>query len=347
MTKLVTGLTLAVLFAIAAPLLYLRLFQVNIPRMTRRFHFPENLLYSTRFPIILRAFLSGNNRVIRPFLRLQKVRASLESEDPFYKGFAYEGTGMGFGAKASLWPGRGRRFERYIRELDPLYLYQYYVGLGWWLHIRYRYRFGGYRKWMETLDPRYAHIVFDGVGFRAALFESQEDPSVHLQFEKFPLDCRRVCLQGYGRGLWFVSQFNLEAAVAAIEQLPASYRQDTYSGLGLAVAYSLFDRIPFGIESQARVPSGYRASYCQGMAFGWEARKLQSEGFWYEQLESFTDEYAKCAERYVDWVREAEVLMKHRAEDFGSYYTRWMDQMRMLLKQRGTPQDGSEKEACC
>ncbi|PWW03241.1 uncharacterized protein DUF1702 [Paenibacillus cellulosilyticus] len=323
---------------IGFPLLYLRMFQVNIPSMVRRFKTAANeneneseASYGIRFPKILRAFLSGNNRVIRPIIRLEKARDYLEDFDPFYKGFAYEGAGMGFGVKASLWPNKSKRFERYIRALDPNYLYQYYVGLGWWLHTRYGYRDARYNSWLRTLDPRYASIVFDGIGFKAALFDYPDNPHAYLRFAHFPLSYRRVCLQGYGRGLWFSNYFSLSDAITAVEQLPVAYRRDAYSGLGLAVAYSYFDRLPFAFEALDQVPAFDQTAFYQGMAFGWEARQLQNASYWEEMLGRFPEEAASRARRAVELVHEAEKRIAKQTDHDRPYYVRWMDEMRYLL----------------
>lgn len=323
-----TGLALV----ISIWLLYLRLFHVNIPRMLLRFETSERYsAYNVRFPNILDAFLGGNNRVIRPVIRMSGVRKFLETSDVFYKGFAYEGTGMGFGAKASLWPGKGRRFESYIRQLDPNYLYQYYVGLGWWLHLRYHFRFRGYRKWLSTLDPRYASIVFDGVGFKTALFNLQLRAGVDAQFSAFPHDYIRVCYQGFGRGIWFAAKFQIDEAIEIISRVPEPFRKDAYSGLGLAIAYSFFDNIIFAFDAVLCVPVDDRTAFRQGIAFGWEARQLQDKTYWKRQLDKYPTDIADRARRYITYVHVAEQMLDYN--DYTTqYYTRWMDGTRALIE---------------
>ncbi|WP_127531376.1 DUF1702 family protein [Paenibacillus kobensis] len=328
-------LGVAVIIMLGIPLLYLRMFHVSVPRILKRFQVSKSTLFNMRFPIILSAFLNGNNYVILPIIKFDRIRSFLGEFDPYYRGFAYEGAGMGFAARASLWLNKGKRFEYYIQNLDANYLYQYYVGLGWWLHTRYRYRYDGYVKWLKTLDPRYASIVFDGVGFKSALFEYPVNPLSYQKFDHFPLAYRRVCLQGFGRGLWFAKQFQINETVSAIEQMPAACQQDVYSGLGLAIAYSFFDQLPVAEKALQHIPRSGLAAFHQGLAFGLEARKLQNERYWMEQLASFQHDISDGARWYVERVHEAKKMIENISNDKIPYYIKWMDEARVLLDNKG------------
>lgn len=319
--------------ATAAPLLYLRLFRVNIPRMSRRFYTDSTELYAQRFPLILRAFLTGNNGAVSPFCRMNDLRQKLERQiAPFYKGFAYEGTGMGFGARASLLPKPGQAFEKWISELDERHIYQYYVGLGWFLRIRYGFRTRAYRKWMASLNPQYALIVFDGVGFKTALFQYATTKRIWESFASFPPNHQRVCYQGMGRAIWFIKRFDLAQAMDEIGKWPSDFRCDAYSGLGLAVAYSFFDKLSYAGQAEREIPALYRAAFRQGMAFGWEARKLQNDSFWQEQLAKFTDSVTDRTEMYVSLVHKARQKLDNAGNANEGYYTRWMDETRLLME---------------
>lgn len=189
--------------AVLAPFIYLKAFHRSIPKMVAKFPLTGNVHYDRKFPQILRAFLSGSNWALKPVLVMPKLRARLENRfEPFYKGFAYEGAGMGLGVKSALFLSGGRRFEAYIHQLSPGYLYQYYVGLGWYLTIRYGFRYRAYKRWIKQLDPRYAPIVFDGAGFMTALFHYKKINRLFRNFDisRFPTSASatRVSAVVYG-----------------------------------------------------------------------------------------------------------------------------------------------------
>ncbi|MFS0836972.1 DUF1702 family protein [Paenibacillus sp. 1P03SA] len=292
--------------AVLAPFVYLKAFHRSIPKMVAKFPITHNVHYDRKFPQILRAFLSGSNWALKPVPGTLRLRYRLESSfEPFYKGFAYEGTGMGLGVKSALFPSSGKRFEAYIHQLSPGYLYQYYVGLGWYLTIRHGFRYRAYKRWMRQLHPRYAPIVFDGVGFKTALFHYKKNKQIIQKFRHFPFSCQRVCYQGLGRCLWFLTEFDLQKTAAELENLPAEFRNDAYSGVGLAAAYSFFDEIAFAARTDKQIPVQYRPAFRQGLAFGWEARRLQDPVYWDEQLEKHTFPVILTVTGFVDRVHEA------------------------------------------
>jgi hypothetical protein len=135
-----------------------------------------------------------------------------------------------------------------------------------------------------------------------------------------------------GRGLWFVNGFDLEKTIEAIQRIPCNARNDAYSGLGIAVAYSLFDNLSFASQAELKMEESYRTAFRQGLAFGWEARKLQNEAYWAAQMEKFSYPLSHKAEQFIDCVHSA----KKRLDDLGAakndhYYCKWMDETRILL----------------
>ncbi|MFC9775768.1 DUF1702 family protein [Paenibacillus chitinolyticus] len=320
--------------AVLAPFIYLKAFHRSIPKMVAKFPLTHNVHYDRKFPQILRAFLSGSNWALKPVLPMSGLRAKLDNRfEPFYKGFAYEGAGMGLGVKSALFPSRGRRFEAYIHQLSPGYLYQYYVGLGWYLMIRHGFRYGGYKRWIKQLHPRYAPIVFDGAGFKTALFHYKKNKQIIQKFRHFPFSYQRVCYQGFGRCLWFLTEFDLQKTAAELENLPAEFRHDAYSGVGLAAAYSFFDQLAFAAHADKQIPEQYRPAFRQGLAFGWEARRLQDPVYWDEQLERYTYPVILKVTGFVDRVHEAVQLLGEDDTE-ADYYLRWMDTVRSLLKEK-------------
>lgn len=227
-----------------------------------------------RLPRILEAFLQGFNAMTTAE-SLPSIRGALNQVEPFYRGFAFEGAGMGFGARCLLRDAEPGGFEAAIRELGPGHLFQYYVGLGWWLYERHRLNRNGYNAWLQHLDPRYRSILFDGVGFRLGFFHLHKDPRVHRKLQALGPDAQAPGYQGYGRALWFCLQGDAPALLAAAHQLPSEHRPDFLSGLGLAAAYSTVDTPRTALSLPKGFPIPDRPALWQGIAFGWEARRRQ------------------------------------------------------------------------
>ncbi|MEC0248484.1 DUF1702 family protein [Paenibacillus chitinolyticus] len=317
--------------AVLALLIYVRICHQNIGRITALFPWKQEF-FDRRFQEILRAFLSGNNYAVNPLMSISGIRRRLDRNfEPFYRGFAYEGAGMGLGARASLFgPWKGKKFERYLQELDPGHIYQYYVGLGWWLHARYGFRTSAYRNWVRKIDASYAPILFDGVGFKTGLFEYKQNPDCIDPFNAFNRDEQRVCYQGFGRSLWFQNRFEIGPVLAEIDRLPEPFRGDALSGVGLAVAYSMFDNLAVILKAYRLVPDSGKASFAQGMAFGWETRRLQDREHWRAVLDRLTFPMQLKIEGWVAAVHQAR--KDAEAGQPESHYVRWIDRTRHLLQ---------------
>ncbi|MGG1879144.1 DUF1702 family protein [Paenibacillus cisolokensis] len=319
-------------FGLCIAVLYRIVIRQNIPLMKQRFTGEDSSAFGIRFGRILHGFLRGHNLAANRLVPMKAIRSKLEAEfDSFYRGFAYEGTGMGFGARAMLRPGRrGRAFERYVYRLDPAHIYQYYVGLGWWLYSIYRFRPEPYQRWMRTMDPYYAPMLYDGVGFKAALFDYGINASLFDHLGRMGSSALRIGCQGYGRCLWFQCRYEIAPVLSVLKNAPIEVRQDVISGVGLAVAYSLFDN-PGRVQGIYRMmPVLYQASFRQGMAFGWEARKRQNKTYWDEMTSTFDVVWRGKMEEGVQVVHLArELAGRHSPE---THYVRWMDKTRQLMK---------------
>ncbi|MGM1048285.1 MAG: DUF1702 family protein [Bacillota bacterium] len=305
----------------------------NIPRMKNKLNLTNssNKLYEIRFSAVLQSFLTGHNKASNIFISVNRIRRILDNRfQPFYRGFAYEGTGMGFGFRSLTNPFRsGKIFENYIYKLESRHIYQYYVGLGWCLYILYKFRPKGYNYWIRQMDPYYAPMLFDGVGFKAGLLDYGLRADVIHYFSKLGDNPLRICCQGYGRSLWFLGKFEVDVVLDYLITLPVEVQDDIISGTGLAVAYSFFDQPEKNQEILKKVPSYWRLAFEQGMAFGWETRKLQNHSYWYEVTSSFSPTWVNRMENSVKIVHLARGIAGE--EDPESHYTRWMDATRLLM----------------
>src|SRR5215216_2854401 len=55
----------------------------------------------------------------------------LEAVEPEFRGFSYEGAGMGFAIVDALSPGAGRRVERCLAGRGDRHTYMVHIGVGW------------------------------------------------------------------------------------------------------------------------------------------------------------------------------------------------------------------------
>ncbi|UFJ42434.1 DUF1702 family protein [Brevibacillus humidisoli] len=312
--------------------LFFRLLHQDPSRYERQFLRPDGRsFYNERFAIVLQAFFTGYNSGLRTELSVREIRTELDQRfDPFYRGFAYEGLGMGLAARSDVIRKGRLTFEYDIRQIDPGYIYQYYVGLGWWLHTRYRYRSEKYRRRLAVLHPHFALIIYDGVGFKTGLFHKADITMAIDRFSRFAPDEQRVCWQGFGRSLWFLNQFDSEQTVQAVGRLPSSVRADVYSGVGLAIAYSAFDYPDWPAHARSLVEPVYHPAFDQGLAFGWETRRLQNRPYYQQMLAGYPAGLPEQIEQMVAAVHTA----RQRVSEITSselFYSRWIDETRRLL----------------
>lgn len=315
---------------VAFPLFWRKWLRQDVRKVSLQLGLSKKDIFEERFYQILDAFLTGYNESLSFRKNREMLRSFLDFKlSPYLRGFAYEGTAMGFGAQAHFKSNRGASFEKSINELDPNHVYQYYVGLGWWLHQIYRFRARGYQRWIKQLNHRYASILFDGVGFKAGIFNYKKNPQVILKFASFAPYFQRVCYQGFGRSLWFQKLFNINEVLLELEKLPEKHIQDTVSGVGLAVAYSMFDDIEYSLRISKSIPQKYQVSFFQGMSFGWEARRLQNQSYWDERLSTLSMESNTHVKALVNFVHQAKESLDETIE----YYPSWMSRTRELISE--------------
>ncbi|MBO0858054.1 MAG: DUF1702 family protein [Chloracidobacterium sp.] len=186
-----------------------------------------------------------------------------------FRGFAYEGAGMGLTILDALTPWRRWRLDSFLRGAASRHIYLTYVGAGWAL-ARMRLRIGPY---LERLDPVLRWLLVDGVGFHEGYFNwrrsflRQEIPGRIRGY------ARNVFDQGLGRSLWFVSCAEPDRAVEMINGFPWHRRQDLWGGIGLAASYA------GGADSQglnylSKAAGAYWRELAQGAAFAAKARQL-------------------------------------------------------------------------
>ncbi|WP_242658984.1 DUF1702 family protein [Thermostaphylospora chromogena] len=197
----------------------------------------------------------------------------LEEIPARFRGFAYEGAGMGFAVLDGLTFSGLRRVNAFLRGRGRVHNYMIYVGIGWAMARLPRFMWPK----SELLDPVLLWLVHDGYGFHQAYFHTER--YVHRQFRETSFSwpagqeayAARAIDQGIGRALWFVGGADVNRVTTLAERFPEERRADLYSGIGLAATYA-------GGVSEAELrllrdrAGRYRPQLAQGSSFAAEAR---------------------------------------------------------------------------
>jgi enediyne biosynthesis protein E3 len=220
-----------------------------------------------------RTFLSGYGSAAEA-RTIAEAEEALEQIPPRFRGFAYEGAGMGFAVRDGLPLGPTSLVERFLAGPGEPHIYMVYVGVGWAMARLPRFRWPR----ADRLDPTLHWLLLDGYGFHQAYFHTQKYVHQHHQDQRFPWPSRetsayanRVIDQGIGRALWFVCGSDAQLAATTVDSFASHRRADLYSGIGLAATYA------GGVtEEELRklweLAGPYRQHLAQGSAFAAECR---------------------------------------------------------------------------
>ncbi|MFL6111495.1 MAG: DUF1702 family protein [Catenulispora sp.] len=174
----------------------------------------------------------------------QDATDRLEREIPRdYRGFAYEGAGMGFAMRDTLRPACSALMPSFLEGGGRPHKYMVYVGVGWALARLPRPLWR--KATASTTDPLLRWLVLDGYGFHQAYFktrryvdEQYQDPNFPWPADGTPQYANRVIDQGIGRALWFVCGTDPNLLADRIAGFPEERRADLFSGSGLAATYA-------------------------------------------------------------------------------------------------------------
>lgn len=197
----------------------------------------------------------------------------LETVPVAFRGFAYEGAGMGAVMLDSL-AGSTKRLDGLLAGRGADHIYMVYVGIGWAMARLPKFLWPD----ISGYDPVLRWLILDGYGFHQAYFRTDayvRDPrAVHdFSWDAEPASYARHAIdQGIGRALWFVGGTCPDTVASLIDAFPAERHGDLYGGAGLAAAYA-------GSADEAELrrliehAGEHRAQLAQGAAFATEARQ--------------------------------------------------------------------------
>jgi hypothetical protein len=221
-----------------------------------------------------RSFLEGYGYAAESRVPVE-AEEKLEQMPYKFRGFAYEGAGMGFAVRDALPFGRGGRTGRFLQGRAKAHDYMVLVGVGWAMARVPRSRWS---KLGLDDDPLLRWLALDGYGFHQAFFHTGK--YVHEQYREpafpWPTDgsswySPRGIDQGIGRAMWFVGGADPKVVADLIEGFAEERHADLYAGSGLAATYA--GGLP---ESELRWYADrvgqYLPNVAQGSAFAATAR---------------------------------------------------------------------------
>jgi hypothetical protein len=215
--------------------------------------------------LIGRIFIQGYNAALEDD-RFEVLMPCLQTIDPEFRGFAFEGAAMGLELLDYFSPWK-RRLDAFMQGPGADHIYMLHVGAGWTLGRLPR----SATRLRKQFNPLLGWLVLDGYGFHEGFFswhrliQNQELP--HLTGYAL-----RAFDQGLGRSLWFVKGADAIQIIAAVDAFPSSRRSDLWSGVGLACAYAggVGHEV---IQTLCEAAEKYRFDLAQGAAFAAKARQ--------------------------------------------------------------------------
>ena len=192
-----------------------------------------------------------------------------------FRGFAYEGAGMGYAVLDGLPFGSRKHVDEFLESPGgALQDYIILVGVGWAMARLPRF------AWPKAnrFDPLLRWLVLDGYGFHQAYFKTDKYVRGQYQEQGFPWPTReysayalRAIDQGIGRALWFVCGTDVDLVTKTIAGFDPSRHGDLYAGVGLASTYACGVNEDELTELALRAGE-HRGRLAQGSAFAAEAR---------------------------------------------------------------------------
>jgi len=215
-----------------------------------------------------RSFLAGYHAALEVG-EGERLVARLDETETAYRGFTYEGAGMGLALLDALTPWRRGRLRSYLDGAGAGHVYMAHVGAGWAI-ARLPFGMGGI---LSRLDPLLRPLAFDGYGFHQGYFDWPRSVEGRQEVPRRVRGYgRRAFDQGLGRSLWFVDGADVERLPRTIASFPEERRPDLWSGVGLAATYA-GGVGEAAIRSLREAGREFAPELAQGAAFAAKARQ--------------------------------------------------------------------------
>jgi len=213
------------------------------------------------------AFINGYNTALEVGLS-HILYSELQAFDIAFRGFAYEGAGMGIAMLDYTALGNQNRFQQLV-DSAPNYSSLPFIGAGFAIAVLKR----DLNRSLSIMDPMHRWWAIDGYGFYNGVFhwkKSIEKQKVSKQITGYA--CRAFD-RGLGRSIWFLFSGNIDEIVQKLEAFPESRRADLWAGIGVASTYA--GGVDRETLEKVKVAAGTYASYLPlGSALAANARYL-------------------------------------------------------------------------
>ncbi|MER7760773.1 DUF1702 family protein [Streptomyces sp. NPDC097619] len=196
----------------------------------------------------------------------------LETVPRAYRGFAYEGAGMGAVMLDAL-SGSDKRLSGLLEGEGAKHDYMIWVGVGWAMARLPKFLWPDVTK----VDPVLRWLILDGYGFHQAYFKTEDyvrKPHLEHPFSwagGTDAYSQRALDQGIGRALWFVGGTDPDVVAGLIAAYPEHRHGDLYAGSGLACTYA-GSADEQELKKFAEYAGKNLPNLAQGSAFASEAR---------------------------------------------------------------------------
>ncbi|MFJ3728888.1 DUF1702 family protein [Streptomyces sp. NPDC090045] len=286
-----------------------------------------------------RAFLEGFNHSVYA-RNTDALGTALDSLPEGFRGFAFEGAGMGCALLDLLTLSHGRRVRELLEGPGADYPHLIHVGAGW--------AFGRLRlhpwRGLRAGEPLLHWLAWDGFGFYQGFFDS--DRVVAGQRVERGLDPaqRAVRDQGLGRCLWFHECAEPEALGLRVAEFPPWRRADLWSGIGLAAVYAGGDDQD-ELRALVEAAGDHRAHLAQGAAFACAARLRARKPLPEHCGTAAVALTGVPAQTAADWTHTALVSLGP-APRTGDHYRQWRTGIRRLWADHhaSDPSDGATQQ---
>lgn len=244
----------------------------NTKLSVRGFH-PKNAEAQELLETVGRSFLEGYGYAAESRTP-DEAEVFLEQIPRQFRGFAYEGAGMGFAVRDALPFGRSGRNTRFLDGRATVHNYMIYVGVGWAMARVPRFTWPR----LELGDPLLRWLALDGYGFHQAYFHTDKyvlgqyrEPGIPWPSHGASWYVNHGIDQGIGRAMWFVGGADPRVVADMIDAFPEDRRADLYAGSGLAATYAGAANEAELREFRSRA-GAYSPQVAQGSAFAATAR---------------------------------------------------------------------------
>ncbi len=199
--------------------------------------------------------------------RFEVLVPRLNAIEPEFRGFGYEGAGMGLLVLDSVFPWK-KRLRAFLAGPGTPYIYPIYVGVGLALA-----KIGKQpEQYLSQLDPVVGWFLIDGYAFRWAILSLGQPIQEQPIPEHLSSSAGHLFDQGFGRGIWFTTGASIDRIAATVAAFSPTRQADLWSGVGFACAYAGgVDRIT--IETLRKEANLYRPQLARGAAVAAKARQ--------------------------------------------------------------------------